>query len=247
MAIASQAAGAHVNVLPDAPAAPLRVSLPAWQAILGMPPLARDELEAINAAVKLRQVPAGAAVLSRQQQAENLVAVVDGLVGLGLAPDDAPFHLERSVRGPRWLDLSSAWLGGAYGQDARAVSDSFVLDLPMPAVRQLIGQFPEMLDRLLFALAQTVHNLNGITHDLMHKDAEKRLVAWLLHASGAAENGSATLALKERKRDIAAQLAITPETLSRLMRQLTLKNLIEVQGYRIELLDVAALRALSAD
>jgi len=212
-----------------------------------MPPLARDELEALNAAVKLRQVAAGAPVLSRQQHAEDLVAVVDGLVGLGLAPDDAPFHLERSVRGPRWLDISSAWLGGDYGQDARAVGESLVLDLPVRAVRQLVSQFPDMLDRLLFAMAHTVHSLNGITHDLMHKDAEKRLVAWLLHASGASTSGSESLVLKERKRDIAAQLAITPETLSRLMRQLTLKGLIEVQGYRIELLDVAALRSLSAD
>jgi CRP-like cAMP-binding protein len=228
-------------------AAPLRVSLCAWQAILGMPPLARDELEALNSVVKLRRVPAGAAVLSRQQHAEDLVAVVEGLVGLGLAPDDAPFHLERSVRGPRWLDLSSAWLGGCYGQDARAVGDSLVMDIPVQAVRQAISQFPELLDRLMLCMAQTVHSLNGITHDLMHKDAEKRLVAWLLHASGAASSGSESLVLKERKRDIAAQLAITPETLSRLMRQLTLKNLIEVQGYRIELLDIAALRTLSAD
>ena len=54
-----------------------------------------------------------------------------------------------------------------------------------------------------------------------------------------------TVSLTERKRDIASQLAITPETLSRLLRQLSRKGLIAVAGYTVKVLDVAALRALA--
>ena len=52
--------------------------------------------------------------------------------------------------------------------------------------------------------------------------------------------------LSERKRDIAAQLAIAPETLSRMMRELKRKGLIEVHGYRIQLLDLPALQREAA-
>jgi len=85
------------------------------------------------------------------------------------------------------------------------------------------------------------------THDLMHKDAEGRFAAWLLQrcASEAGSDGSITVALSERKRDIASQLAITPETLSRLLRQLSRKGLIYVMGYTVKVLDVAALRRLA--
>ena len=53
------------------------------------------------------------------------------------------------------------------------------------------------------------------------------------------------MALGERKRDIAAQLAIAPETLSRLMRQLKIKGLIDVQGYTVRLLAPDQLRLLA--
>lgn len=219
-----------------------------WQAVLGGEALSAGELSALNAMAQLDMVPAGSMLFTRLQAAEHLVAVVDGAVGLGLARDDAPFHLEHTVRGPHWLDVSSAWLGGGYGQDARVVNEALVLRLPVEAVRQLICRHTDMLDRLLVALAQNVHSLTGVTHDLMHKDAEKRLAAWLLQrAVPAPEGGSATISLKERKRDIAAQLAITPETLSRMMRQLNRKGVIEVQGYAVNVLSLTSLQALARD
>jgi CRP-like cAMP-binding protein len=51
--------------------------------------------------------------------------------------------------------------------------------------------------------------------------------------------------LHERKRDVASQLAITPETLSRLMRSFTRQGVIEVSGYTLRVLDVEALGRLA--
>lgn len=227
--------------------ADLRLGAAEWQAVLGGESLSSTELLALNAMAQLQQVAVGSMVFTRLQAAEYLVAVVDGAVGLGLARDDAPFHLEHTVRGPHWLDVSSAWLGGGYGQDARVVNEALVLRLPVEGMRQLIARQADMLDRLLVALAQNVHSLTGVTHDLMHKDAEKRLAAWLLQRAVPVADGAATISLKERKRDIAAQLAITPETLSRMMRQLNRKGVIEVQGYSVKVLCLTALQALARD
>lgn len=214
-----------------------------WQALLGGPPLNGAELHALNQMVELRNLSAGVPAMQRDQPALHLLAVLRGAVGLGQARHDQPFHLERTVRGPAWLDLSSAWLAQGFAQDARAQGEAQVLALPLAAMRALLSREAAMLDRLLVGLARTVHNLTGTAHDLMHKDAEKRLAAWLLQRA----DGETLLQLGERKRDIAAQLAITPETLSRMMRQLKLKGLIEVQGYAVSLLAPAALRQLAAD
>lgn len=227
--------------------ADLRLGAAEWQAVLGGESLSSTELLALHAMAQLEQMAVGSMVFTRQQPAEYLVAVVDGAVGLGLARDDAPFHLEHTVRGPHWLDVSSAWLGGGYGQDARVVNEALVLRLPVEGMRQLIARQADMLDRLLVALAQNVHSLTGVTHDLMHKDAEKRLAAWLLQRAVPVADGAAAISLKERKRDIAAQLAITPETLSRMMRQLNRKGVIEVQGYSVKVLCLTALQALARD
>lgn len=218
-----------------------------WQALLRGPALAAAEMKALNSMAWLRALPVGAMVFSRDQLAHKLVAVLEGAVGLGQARHDQPFHLERTVRGPAWLDLASAWVGGAHVQDARVLTPARVLELELSSVREFLARHPAMAERLLAGLALTVQSLTGVTHDLMHKDAEKRLAAWLLQLSRQSASAPERVALGERKRDIAAQLAITPETLSRMMRQLKLKGLIEVQGYSVRLLDLAALATLAAD
>lgn len=219
-----------------------------WQALLSGTTLSPAELLALNAIARLRELPAGATVFARAQPASELLAVLSGSVGLGLARVGQAAHLERSIRGPAWLDLGSAWLGEGHAQDAWSLSPVRILALPLPALRELMAVQPAMSERLLAGLARTVRSLVLMAHDLMHKDAEKRLAAWLLQgASSGCGEGPALLQLGQRKRDIAAQLAITPETLSRMMRQLKLKGLIEVQGYTVRLLDAGALRALAAD
>lgn len=220
-----------------------------WQAIFGGKALTALELQGIESIQSLRFLRSGELAFSRHQGAQGLVAVLKGSVGLGLARNDEPFHLERTVHGPQWLDLSSAWLGGSFGQDARAVSDAWLIELPLTGVRELVSRQPGLLGRFLTSLARTVHSLTGMTHDLMHKDAEHRLAVWLLQHCVADEEApdEAIISLKERKRDIAAQLAITPETLSRMMRQLNRKGVIEVLGYRVKVLDLPRLRDLAQD
>jgi CRP-like cAMP-binding protein len=87
------------------------------------------------------------------------------------------------------------------------------------------------------------------TQSLMHQDAPARWAAWLLArcqpVPGEDERGVVQLPL--RKRDIASQLAITPETLSRLMRSFTAQGVIAVAGYTVHVLDRAALARLAGN
>jgi CRP-like cAMP-binding protein len=55
----------------------------------------------------------------------------------------------------------------------------------------------------------------------------------------------AVVRLAERKSDIASQLGMTPETMSRLMRTLSDQRVIEVEGYTVKVLDLKALRRLA--
>lgn len=217
-----------------------------WQALLGGAVLSSSEVQSLNAMCKVSDCESAQLVFTRSQQADSLVAVLEGAVGLGLARGEGPFHLERTVRGPMWLDLSSAWLGTTHAQDARTLTDARLVRLPLTQVRDVLVRHPALLDRLLVALARLVNSLTSATHDLMHKDAERRLAAWLLQRCPSRSNGQ-VLALSERKRDIAAQLAITPETFSRMMRQLKSKGVVEVHGYTVRVVDMSALQALAQD
>jgi CRP-like cAMP-binding protein len=225
-----------------APSRSPAISPSALDSVLGSPRLSELELHALAPISQSRQLPAGAAVFVRGQAATHLVAVLSGVVGLGCAGEAQQFHLERCVHGPAWLDLSSAWVGAGHAQDARVLQPAALLELPLDGMRVLLARFPDMRERLMLGLAQTVQSLTGTTHDLMSKDAQKRLVTWLLQRSPVQGED---VAMQQRKRELAAQLAITPETLSRLLRQLMSAGLIEVKGYSIKLLNLAALQNLA--
>lgn len=77
------------------------------------------------------------------------------------------------------------------------------------------------------------------------QNARFRLVHYLLRLRAtAAEAGSGTVHLPARKVLIASQLAVQPETLSRLFRELEREGLIRVHGERIEITDAEALQRL---
>ncbi len=218
-----------------------------WSALLGEPALSDEEVHALGAIAQMHNVATGQSVLSRTHTASTLVALRSGEVALGFRTADGTFRTERIVRGPAWLDLSSAWLAEPHAMDAQALTAATVIELPRDALESRLVRHPGLAQRLIQGLAREVQALAVNTHELMHKDAPGRLAQWLHQRceplAGAA--GQAIVKLHERKRDVASQLAITPETLSRLMRSFSRQGVIEVSGYNVRVIDPAALGRLA--
>ena len=114
-------------------------------------------------------------------------------------------------------------------------------------LQTLLDKRPLLAQRLLVSLAREVHRLTVHAHELMHKDAPARLASWLRERCIPTERqpNHAVVRLAERKSDIASQLGMTPETMSRLMRTLSDQGVIEVEGYTVQVLDLRALRRLA--
>jgi len=214
----------------------------AWQTLLGRGPLLPELLEPLLLISNVRQVVAGQQVLSRNDVARSLLLLVRGDVGLGLMTPKALLRIERSLRGPAWLDLSSAWLECRPTVDGVALSDAVLVSVSRSAYQALMARRPELARRTVVCLAEQLHAATGVTQDLMHKDAQARLATWLLRRCGVGASVQ-RIALHERKRDIASQLAVTPETLSRLLKQFSDDGLLEVRGYSIGILDASGLQS----
>ena len=221
-----------------------------WNALLGGSSLQADEVAVLSHMAQGRNVAAGQGVLCRTSHASALVALRSGEVALGFRTADGTFRTARIVRGPAWLDLSSAWLAGPHAMDAQALGTASVVELPRDGLEARLADHPELAQRLIQGLAREVQALTVNTHELMHKDAPARLAQWLFQRCEPIEGapgatGQAVVQLHERKRDVASQLAITPETLSRMMRSFTRQGVIEVSGYSVRVIDPAALQRLA--
>lgn len=240
IAVPSLARASPAAPAPPRPAAGRRL----WQHLQAATPLLTPaDAQALAALATRRTVAAGEAVFKHHSTALALVLLLEGSVSIGHS-DGAAMAPERLLHGPAWLDAASAWVAGSlHSLDARTLAMPVqVAELPRDAVQALLMQRPALAPGLLAVLAEQVQELSLRTHELMHKDADSRLAAWLhRHLEG----GQTQLHLRERKRDIAAQLGMSPETLSRKMRQLSHLGLIEVRGYQVHVLDGAGLERLA--
>lgn len=216
-----------------------------WEELLGRPRLQPEEAAALSVVARPRMVAPGGEVFSRDDTAHALVFVREGDVTLGHRGMDGRLHVVRQVSGPAWLDQGSGWLGAAHGIDAWATSPALVVELPREDLQGLLRNFPSLAERLLGSLSRELRHMVAQAHGLMHMDAPARFAQWLCERMDAT-HGTTVLRLSQRKRDIASQLAITPETLSRVMRHLSAKGLISVSGYTVHLLDPAGLQQLAA-
>jgi CRP-like cAMP-binding protein len=219
----------------------------AWRTVLGPGPVSPDALEQLLVVSNLRDVAAGQPVWSRRDVARGLFLLAQGDVGLGRSPAGGAFQSERSVHAPAWLDATSAWLGQMFDSDALALTNARIVSVSRSAFLALMERHAELAPRLIVALASQARALTEALHDLTHKDADARLAAWLLQRGEAdpAAPPRLRVLMRERKRDVAAELGVSPETLSRLLRQLRGEGLIDVRGYLITVLDPPGLRARS--
>lgn len=203
-----------------------------WRALLGDVLLDADSWADLAAMTRVRRLKCGDQPMRAGESAVAMLALCEGRVGIG----------KGSLTGPQWLDLHTAWLDGRYEQDAQVgTPTALVMEWPMTVAAAWLRGHPPVLEALIRAVAAQLRGKHSAITDLTTKDATSRVAAWLLTQAGAEPE----IRLAERKRDVAAQLSISPETLSRTLRQLADRGILAVQGYRIGLLDRVELLALA--
>jgi CRP-like cAMP-binding protein len=94
-------------------------------------------------------------------------------------------------------------------------------------------------------LANSQHQLAELSVSRLTMDAQARCADWLLHHAQSGERESLAVQFTQRKRQIAEQLGIAPETLSRILRDLRERGLIKGRGRVLSLVDPGALRMLA--
>ena len=189
---------------------------------------------------------AGTVLLRRGDAVDRIVHVMQGRVILGVMTQGEMTHQLGVVEGPFWLEAASGLLGLPHVVDAVAETPVQLQYVSVPDFVREVQALPEASQNLLMDMARSQRQQTQLGVSRLAKDADARFAEWLLrHAETNVQLGGLAVTLHERKRTIAAQLGIAPETFSRVLRHLRDRQLISGGGRVLGLPNPQALRDLA--
>jgi CRP-like cAMP-binding protein len=192
------------------------------------------------------ELPSGTVLLRRGQTASKAMHLMSGRVALGVIEQGVMVRQLGEVEGPIWLEVAAAMLGLPHAVDAMAESDVTVHTMPLKQFKANLKNLTEPLHTLMLDLAKAQRQQVEVAVNRLAKDADARFAEWLLrHAEPADAQGRMAVVLRDRKRLIAAQLGIAPETFSRVLKHLRDRKLISGGGRILNLLDPLGLQSLA--
>lgn len=215
------------------------------------------DIERLAALSRLLRAPRKQVLYTRGQPCDGFHVLVYGRVVLALVSSKG---LERP--------LQIIEPGGSFGEvtmllnqphtlSASTVDDSLLVFVPRSALLEMISHDSGFALRMMASLSQRASLLVDDIEAYTLQAPLDRVIAYLLRllptatrrpaddrCAGAGPNGPITIELVVAKRLIARQLGLTPETLSRLFRELDQRGLVSLHGRVVCLKDVDALGAL---
>jgi CRP-like cAMP-binding protein len=186
----------------------------------------------------------GQLLLQRGEDVPWVSFIETGRVALGVLDGEVLEHQIGVLEGPCWLDASSVVLNLPHLVDAVADTSVQLRKVSIEDFRKAIADMPESAQDVLTDVAMAHRKQTEFAVSRLAKDAEARCAEWLLSHAQRSEQGLA-VELQQRKRSIAAQLGIAPETFSRVLRHLREQSLISGSGRVLNLVNPIALRSLA--
>jgi CRP-like cAMP-binding protein len=185
-------------------------------------------------------------LLRRGQPATKAIHLLTGRVAFGVIEEGVLVHQLGAVEGPFWLEAAAAMLGLPHAVDVMAESSVTIQTMPLAQFRSQLKNLPEAVHTLMLDLAKAQRQQIEVGVSRLAKDADARFAEWLLrHSEPADAQGNLAVILQDRKRLIAAQLGIAPETFSRVLKHLRDRKLISGSGRVLKLLDPIGLETLA--
>lgn len=187
----------------------------------------------------------GEALALRQTPLPGVFAVAYGSVKLSLRSADNEARVLRLVSAGQTFGETNALLGRAAHYDAHALAECKLVLMPAAAILELAEREPRFARNLMIVIAQRSLDLLAEFEAATLRCGAQRLASYLesLAAPQRAVAGRLVIELPVSKTMLAAQLGVKKETLSRLLRQLASRGLIEVSRRQVAILDRAGLTA----
>jgi CRP-like cAMP-binding protein len=192
-------------------------------------------------------LPRGSALVRMGERLPGVVAIAYGALKLRIPANGSTERVVRVVAAGESFGESAALLGQPSPFEPVALASCKLVVIPAAAIFALIERDPRLARGAVLLLAEHHLRLMEALHGNGARRGLQRLASYLDSlAEPAAGNGEFRVRLPGTKTLAAAQLGMSKETLSRLLRSLAARGVLRVSRREIAIVDRAALAALAA-
>lgn len=202
--------------------------------------LSSENLAAVADVCAVRSLEKGEMLFREGDRAEGFYVLQAGAISVFKITPDGREQIICVFRPPESFAEVTLATVEAYPANAVALESSRVIVVQRAGFRELIRRNPELSLHMLASMSLHLKHLVQTLQDYKGRQIEGRLADWLLKH---APEGAAVFELPVTKKNLAGQLGVTSETLSRTFARFRDEGLIRVEGPRVHLLSVAGLRS----
>ena len=204
-----------------------------------------DLIDKLARMSKVEHYDKGDLIFAEDNPCTGMYVVAAGAIKVyKIGPDGREHVLHVAEPGETFGEVAMFLGSVGYPAYAGAVKKSSVVFIPKRLMLELLESRPELAFQVLGSLATWTHRLVQKLEQVTLKDASSRLAAYILAHGNLGKAGVIELNLAIPKHTLAAELAISSETLSRLLTRFEAEGLIQVEGRHIRVLDRDALNEM---
>jgi CRP-like cAMP-binding protein len=207
--------------------------------------LSPEQLQRLIATGHVEQYQPGQTMFDRGQPAQHFYIVLSGQVNLVLYSKSGELKIVDMLGdGQSCAEALMFMEGAVYPVSAIAALGSQVARFSSREYVAIMRESPDTCLRMLGHLSQRLHMRLREIEYLTLESATHRLVRLIESRLPPDQGGSTEVTLAESRQEIASRLSMKPETLSRILRQLSDSGAIVVKGRSVQVPDRARLLAV---
>ena len=207
------------------------------------------EIAEVKAISTSRRYPRGTPIFSEDEEAKGFFVLISGRVKVyKLSPEGKEQILHIISPGETFAE-AALFAGSTYPAFAESLGETRVLYFSKQGFLNLIRRNPQISLNMIASLSHWLRKFVSLVEELSLKDVSARLSKYLVDLSvksGRSSDRGVEFELDISKSQLASQLGTISETLSRALRKLRDRKIIEVEGKKITILQKEALEDISS-
>ncbi len=207
--------------------------------------LSEEQFQAALESCRTEQLRPGVFLFRRGEPADNFFVLLAGQVNLTVTSKAGAEKIAGIVRpGESFAEAVMFLDAPVYPVSARAAAQSEVAKIRCDKFIALLRGSPETCFQLLASLSRRLHEKMREIEYLALESATHRLIHAMESRLPSGQTEADTIELEESRQELASRLSMTPETLSRILRNLSDAGVIVVNGRSLQIPDRIRLLSL---